>query len=110
MLCSGAIKSRADLEQGDFRLNNPRFTEEAIKENLRFVEVVDQIAQSKGATKAQVALAWVLSQNDEITTIPGTRKIHRLEENLGALEVDLTPADLAAIEEAVPAKTVGERY
>jgi aryl-alcohol dehydrogenase-like predicted oxidoreductase len=107
---TGAIKSRADLEEGDFRLNNPRFTEEAIKENLKFVAVIDRIAQSKGVTKAQVALAWVLSQNDEITSIPGTRKIHRLEENLGALHVELTENDIAIIEEHIPAATVGERY
>jgi aryl-alcohol dehydrogenase-like predicted oxidoreductase len=107
---TGAIKSRADLEEGDFRLSNPRFTDEAIKENLKFVEVIDRIAQSKGVSKAQVALAWVLSQNDEITTIPGTRKIHRLEENLGALNVELTQADLAVIEENMPTETVGERY
>ncbi len=107
---TGAIKSRADLEQGDFRLSNPRFTDEAIKENLKFVEVVDKIAQSKGVTKAQVALAWVLSQDNEITTIPGTRKIHRLEENLGALNVKLTEDDFAMIEENMPSETVGERY
>ena len=107
---TGAIKSRADLEEGDFRLSNPRFTDEAIKENLKFVEVIERIAKSKGVSKAQVALAWVLSQNDEITTIPGTRKIHRLEENLGALNVELTEDDLATIEEYMPSKTVGERY
>ncbi len=107
---TGAIKSRADLEEGDFRLNNPRFTEEAIQENLKFVEVIDQMAQSKGVSKAQIALAWILSQNDEITTIPGTRKIHRLEENLGALNVELTQAEIAVIEENMPQETVGERY
>ena len=107
---TGAIKSRADLEEGDFRLGNPRFTDEAIGENLKFVEVVDRIAQSKGVSKAQVALAWVLSQNDEITTIPGTRKVHRLEENLGAFNVELTREDLAAIEENIPPETVGDRY
>jgi aryl-alcohol dehydrogenase-like predicted oxidoreductase len=107
---TGAIKSRADLEEGDWRLMHPRFTEEAIQENLRFVEVVDQIAQSKGVSKAQVALAWVLRRNDEISTIPGTRKIHRLEENLGAFQVELTPADLAEMEASMPSKTVGGRY
>ena len=107
---TGAIKSRADLEEGDFRLGNPRFTDEAIQENLTFVEVIDRIAQTKGVTKAQLALAWILSQNDEITTIPGTRKIHRLEENLGALNVALTDDDLATIEENMPSVTVGERY
>jgi aryl-alcohol dehydrogenase-like predicted oxidoreductase len=107
---TGAIKSRADLEEGDFRLINPRFTEEAIKENLKFVEVIGQIAQSKGVSKAQVALAWVLSQNDEITIIPGTRKVHRLKENLGAFDVELTKGDLDVIQENMPSETVGERY
>lgn len=107
---TGAIQSRDDLEKGDFRLNNPRFTEEAIKENLKFVDVLDRIAQKKGVTKAQIALVWVLSQNDEITAIPGTRKIHRLEENLGALDMELMEEDLAIIEEHIPSETVGERY
>ena len=107
---TGAIKSRADLEPGDFRLNNPRFTDEAIKKNVKFVDVIDQMAQRKGVSKAQIALAWILSQNDDITTIPGTRKIHRLEENLGAFQVALTPAELAEIEENTPQTTVGERY
>ncbi len=107
---TGAIKSREDLEQGDFRLSNPRFTDEAIKENLKFVEVIDQIAQSKGVTKAQVALAWVLSQNDEIAAIPGTRKVHRLEENLGAFQVELTITDLDIIHKSMPTVTMGERY
>jgi len=107
---TGAIKSRADMEPGDFRLNNPRFTEEAIKENIRFVEVVDQLAKDKGVTKAQIALAWILNQNDEITAIPGTRNMHRLEENLGALTVVLTPADMDVIESSVPTSTMGSRY
>ena len=107
---TGAIKSRADLEQGDFRLSNPRFTDEAIKENLKFVEVVEQIAQDKKVSKAQVALAWVLSQNDEIISIPGTRKVHRLEENLGAFKVELTKTDLSLIQESMPSETIGNRY
>jgi aryl-alcohol dehydrogenase-like predicted oxidoreductase len=107
---TGAIKSRADFEEGDFRLNNPRFTDEAIKENLKFVEVIDQIAKDKGVTKAQIALSWILSQNDEITAIPGTRKIHRLEENLAALNLELTKTDLDIIEASTPKITVGNRY
>jgi len=107
---TGAIKSRADLEEGDFRLSNPRFTDEAIQENLKFVEVVDRIAQSKGVSKAQVALAWVLSQNNEIATIPGTRKIHRLEDNLGAFKVELTKIDLSDIQKSLPSETIGKRY
>jgi aryl-alcohol dehydrogenase-like predicted oxidoreductase len=107
---TGAIKSRADLEAGDFRLVNPRFTDEAIQKNLKFVEVIEGIAQSKGVTTAQVALAWVLSQSDDMTTIPGTRNVHRLEENLGALNVELTDADLSTIKEHLPSETVGARY
>ncbi|MFM2267691.1 MAG: hypothetical protein RL757_1132 [Bacteroidota bacterium] len=107
---TGAIKSRADIEAGDFRLGNPRFTEAAITENLKFVDVIDQLAKEKGATKAQIALSWILSQNDEITAIPGTRKVNRLEENLGALNVTLTPSDLAVIEASMPKTTVGNRY
>ncbi len=107
---TGVIKSRADMEAGDFRLSNPRFTDEAIKENLQFVEVIDQLAKDKGVTKAQIALAWILSQNDEITAIPGTRKIHRLEENLGALNVKLTQSDFDIIEASMPKTTIGSRY
>jgi aryl-alcohol dehydrogenase-like predicted oxidoreductase len=107
---TGAIKSRANFEVGDFRLNNPRFTDEAIKENIKFVEVIDQLSNDKGVTKAQIALAWILSQNGEITAIPGTRKIHRLEENLGAYNVELTNADLAVIEKSIPSQTIGNRY
>ncbi len=107
---TGAIKSRADFEPGDFRLNNPRFTDDAIKENIKFVEVIDELAKAKGVTKAQIALAWILSQNEEITVIPGTRKIHRLEENLGAYDVALTQADMELIEVSMPKTTVGSRY
>jgi aryl-alcohol dehydrogenase-like predicted oxidoreductase len=107
---TGAIKSRADLEAGDFRLNNPRFTDEAIAENIKFVEVIDQLAKDKGVTKPQIALAWILSQNDEITAIPGTRKILRLEENLGALHVQLAQKDFDVIEASMPKTTIGNRY
>ena len=107
---TGAIKSRADLEASDWRLTLPRFTDEAIKKNLKFVEVVEQIAQDKKVSKAQVALAWVLNKNDEIVAIPGTRNIHRLEENLGAFKVELTENDLAKIQNSMPSETIGTRY
>lgn len=107
---TGAIKSRADFEASDFRLSNPRFTEDAIKENFRFIEVIDQLAADKGVTKAQISLSWILSQNDEITAIPGTRNIHRLEENLGALNVELTQIDFDMIEASMPKITIGNRY
>lgn len=107
---TGAIQSRADLEPGDFRLTNPRFTDEAILENIKFVEAIDQLAKVKGATKAQIALAWILCQNKEISVIPGTRKIHRLEENLGALNVEISKAEYDLIEAAMPKITAGSRY
>lgn len=83
---------------------------EAIVENLKFVEVIEEISQRKKATKAQIALAWILSQNDEIAAIPGTRKIHRLEENLGAYNVELTESDMAEIQKSMPQATIGNRY
>jgi aryl-alcohol dehydrogenase-like predicted oxidoreductase len=107
---TGAIKSRADLEPSDWRLTLPRFTEEALKENSKFLDVIEQIAQDKKVSLAQVALAWVLSQNDEIVTIPGTRKVHRLEENLGAFKVELTKNDLEVIQKSLPTVTIGNRY
>ena len=107
---TGAIKSRADLEEGDWRISNPRFTDEAIKKNLKFVEVINRFAASHGVTKAQIDLAWLLSQNDEITAIPITNKIDSLEENFGAFNVELTESDLSIIEAHVPSETVGERY
>lgn len=107
---TGAYKSRDDFETGDFRLNNPRFTDEAIKENIKFLDVIDQLAIDKGVSKAQIALSWVLSQHDDITAIPGTRKIHRLEENLGAYDVVLNKSDLALIDKSIPNETVGSRY
>ncbi len=107
---TGAIKSRTDMEAGDFRLSNPRFTDEAITENIKFVEVIDQLAKNKGVTKAQIALSWILSQNDDITAIPGTRKIHRLEENLGAYDVKLSQSDFNIIEATMPKITIGNRY
>jgi aryl-alcohol dehydrogenase-like predicted oxidoreductase len=107
---TGAIKSRADFEAGDFRLNNPRFTDDAIAENLQFVEVINQLAKDKSVTKAQIALAWILNQNDEITAIPGTRKIHRLEENLGAYQVAFTASELELIDNSLPKLAMGNRY
>lgn len=105
---TGAFQSRADFETNDWRLTLPRFKEEAIKENFKFIEILEQIANDKKVSKAQIALAWVLSQNDKIVAIPGTRKIHRLEENLGAFHVELTQADLDFIEASMPKITSGE--
>ena len=107
---TGAYKNRDDFEAGDFRLSNPRFTEEAIKENIQFVEVIEELAKEKGVTKAQIALNWILCQNDEITAIPGTRKINRLQENLGAYQVILSQSDLDHIDASIPKITIGSRY
>ena len=105
-----AIKSRADLENWDFRLTHPRFTDEAIQKNIKFVDVIDRVAKRKSASKAQIALAWILSQNDEIVVIPWTRNISRLEENLGTFSVTLSKTDLEEITDSLPSETMGERY
>jgi aryl-alcohol dehydrogenase-like predicted oxidoreductase len=95
----------------DFRRDHPRFQRENLARNLALVERVRQLAEEKGATPAQLAIAWVLAQGDDIVPIPGTKRRRYLEENLGALELRLSPEDLAAIEEAAPPEEVaGARY
>ena len=84
----------------DFRSKLPRFTPEALKANQAMVDLLADIAAQKKATPAQIALAWLLAQKPWIVPIPGTTKLHRLEENIGAANVELTPDDLAAIESA----------
>ncbi|MGA8147061.1 MAG: aldo/keto reductase [Gallionellaceae bacterium] len=83
----------------DFRASVPRFSPEALKANMALVDLVREVAERKGATPAQIALAWLLAQKPWIVPIPGTTKLHRLEENLGAVEVHLTPEDLKEIDE-----------
>ena len=107
---TGNINKRSDLEPGDWRLDNPRFSDEALEKNKHFVEVINGIAKSKKGTNAQVALAWVLSQSDKIAAIPGTRKIERLKENLGAFDIVLTESDLQEINNNIPTETIGARY
>ena len=107
---TGAIPNREALDASDWRLNNPRFTDEALAENARFLSLIRDIAADKGATEAQVALAWVLAQGEDVFTIPGTRRIERLEENLGAWKVQFSAAELAAIRERLPRETSGARY
>ncbi|MFK0120013.1 aldo/keto reductase [Streptomyces sp. NPDC090994] len=96
---TGTIDSSTSLADGDLRRSLPRFTPEARQANQALVESLQQIADDKGATPAQIALAWVLAQKPWFVPIPGTTKPHRLEENLGALDVELTPGDLRRIEE-----------
>ncbi len=106
---TGAIPSRDALDPSDYRLHSPRFQEDALAQNNQFVELVNSIAKAKGVTAAQVALAWVLHQDANIFPIPGTRKISRLDENLAALTVNFSAAELAAIRDKLPI-AAGARY
>lgn len=107
---SGKIDETTTFAEGDFRNHVPRFSAEARAANLKLVELVREVAKAKGATPAQVALAWLLAQKPWIVPIPATTKPHRLEENLGAVDLDLGPDDLAQIDKAVAGiKVEGER-
>jgi aryl-alcohol dehydrogenase-like predicted oxidoreductase len=108
---TGAISQDTQFTSGDFRNVVPRFSPENRKANHALVDVVSSFAQKKHATPAQIALAWVLAQKPWIVPIPGTTKIHRLEENLGGANVELTPEDLRQIDAAASNVPVqGERY
>ena len=108
---TGKIETTTTFGEGDFRSIVPRFSPEALKANQAFVDLVTDIAAVKGATPAQVALAWLLAQKPWIVPIPGTTKLHRLEENLGATAVTLTAEDLDRIAKALATLTVeGDRY
>ena len=106
---SGAIKSFEDLDADDYRRKSPRFQGAAFDANLRLVEQVQQLADEKGVTAAQLALAWVLSRG--VVPIPGTKRVRYLEENVAASDVFLDQSDLARLDAAAPAgATVGDRY
>jgi aryl-alcohol dehydrogenase-like predicted oxidoreductase len=108
---TGAIDANTQFSADDFRNVVPRFTEENRRANAKLVEVLGQIAEGKGATRAQVALAWLLAQKPWIVPIPGTTKLHRLEENIGAASLALNETDLTAIAMALDQiKIVGDRY
>ncbi|SNB81667.1 NAD(P)H-binding [Rhodoblastus acidophilus] len=108
---TGAMSKDTKLGEGDFRKILPRFTPEAMEKNQALVDLLQRIAKEKAATPAQIALAWLLAQKPWIVPIPGTTKLHRLEENLGSVDVALTQGDLAEIESAAAAiKVEGERY
>src|SRR4051794_16595429 len=108
---SGAITTPQDLPEGDFRRNNPRFQGENFQRNLELVDRVKEIAGEKDATPGQLALAWVMAQGDDIVPIPGTKRREYLEENVGAVEIELSDDDLRRIDEAAPAGTAaGARY
>ena len=101
----------ATFEKTDFRSTLPRFTPEALKANQALIDLLGSIAERKKATPAQIALAWLLAQRPWIVPIPGTTKLNRLEENIGAVAVELTADDLRGIDSAASKITVeGDRY
>ena len=106
---SGRFKSPDELDKGDFRRYGPRFTGENLQVNLQLASKVAAIAAEKDITPAQLALAWVLAQGDDLVAIPGTKRRKYLEENAAAVEIELSDEDLARIEAEVPS-AAGERY
>src|SRR6266496_2049821 len=108
---TGKIDEKTKFQQGDFRNTLPRFTEEARKANAALLDLINEFAQRKKATPAQIALAWVLAQKPWIVPIPGTTKLHRLQENVAAASIELSKGDLREIESATSEITVqGARY
>lgn len=108
---TGKIDENTTFDKNDFRNTVPRFSEDNRKSNQALIELLEKISKEKGATNAQIALAWLLAQKPWIVPIPGTTKVHRLEENVGAASVDLSPNDLNKINEALSTIEVqGARY
>jgi aryl-alcohol dehydrogenase-like predicted oxidoreductase len=108
---TGAIQKLEDLDSTDWRRTNPRFGEKALQENLKLAAAVKELAKEKGVTPAQLALAWVLAQGEDIVPIPGTKRLRYLEDNMGALQVSLTDGDKKKIADRVAQfQVVGERY
>jgi aryl-alcohol dehydrogenase-like predicted oxidoreductase len=108
---TGRFRTFEDLPEDDYRRNSPRFQGENFQKNLDLVERVEDIARRKKCTPAQLALAWLLAQGEDVLPIPGTKQRRYLEENVGAVDVDLTPADLEEIEEVAPrGVAAGARY
>jgi aryl-alcohol dehydrogenase-like predicted oxidoreductase len=108
---TGAIQKLEDLDAGDWRRTNPRFGEQALRENLKLAATVKELASEKGVTPAQLALAWVLSEGKDIVPIPGTKRVRYLEENMGALRITLSATDRKNIADRLAQiEVVGERY
>ena len=108
---TGKVDENTTFDSTDIRARNPRFAPEAIKANRAVIDLLEKIGAEKGATPAQIALAWLLAQKPWIVPIPGSRKLDRLDENIGAAKVELTSVDLSEIEQAMSHITViGDRY
>ncbi len=108
---TGQFKSPDDFPEDDFRKNHPRFQGENFRKNIQLVEEVEAMAKEKGCATAQLALAWVLAQGDDIVPIPGTKQVRYLDQNIGALEVNITDEDLRRLDEILPpGAAAGQRY
>ena len=108
---TGQIRSLDDLPEDDWRRTNPRFQEEALQENIRLADIVSELAQRRGVTPAQLAIAWVLAKGEDIVPIPGTKSPKRLEENAGADDVELSDDEVAELDSAISHDAVsGARY
>jgi aryl-alcohol dehydrogenase-like predicted oxidoreductase len=108
-MLTGRYKSRADFEPGDWRLQNPRFSEDNFAKNLELVKVVEDIAAEKQVTPAQIALAWVHAQGDDIVSIPGTKRRKYLEQNVAIEDIQFTAAELQQLD-VISQNVVGTRY
>ena len=108
---TGAVRDPGDLAADDMRRGLPRFQGDNFAKNLELVDAVRALAEAKGVTAGQLALAWVSAQGDDVVPIPGTKRRTYLEENIGALDVELSAGDLAVLDEIVPVgAAVGDRY
>ncbi len=108
---AGAVRNRAELPETDWRRNDPRYSDENLPANLAIVDAIGAVADRHGVSKAQVALAWLLAQGEDIVPIPGTKRRKTMEDSVGAADITLTAGDLAAIEAAAPrGGTSGPRY
>jgi aryl-alcohol dehydrogenase-like predicted oxidoreductase len=110
-LLTGSVRQASDIPEGDGRGRHPRFAKDNLARNLELVSAVEAMAKAKGCTPGQVALAWLLAQGPDIVPIPGTKRVDRVDQNLGALDVALSPDDVAALSAALPpGAAAGTRY
>jgi aryl-alcohol dehydrogenase-like predicted oxidoreductase len=110
-MLTGRFRTAADLPEGDYRRDAPRFAGANFDANRKLVDKIEEMARDKGVKPSQVALAWVLAQGEDIVPIPGTKRVSYLEENVGAVSITLSPEDLKALDAAIPLGAVsGERY
>ena len=108
---TGQIKSREDLPEGDYRRNDPRYSDENFAQNMKLVGVVEEVAEQHHVSAAQVALAWLMAQGEDVVPIPGSKRRKTLEDSMGAAELVLTDEDLSELDEAAPrGGTAGPRY